>query len=346
MNPRMLQTARESRGLSQSKLASMTGISQAALSKAEHGLTPLPPERIGLVAEALGYPPEILEWPDDPIGLGASSYYHRKQAGLGQVALRRIEAEINLFLMQLKRLEVSVDINPVHPLPTFDAPDAEGPEPEEAARKLRAAWLVPEGPVNEAIRMVERAGVVVVRRDLGSRKISGMSIRPPDSLPVIILNVGMTVDRERFTIFHEVGHLVMHQVPSEDGEREADRFAAEFLMPARNIAPQLNGINLQRAMQLKQHWQTSMASIIRRAHSLGKIDASRYRSLSVQMSQRGFSRHEPVALEPEASRILPAMLDAHRSLFGYSDAELAKVVGLKMPEFQAGYGTQRVLRAV
>jgi Zn-dependent peptidase ImmA (M78 family)/transcriptional regulator with XRE-family HTH domain len=346
MNPRMLQTARESRGLSQSKLASMTGISQAVLSKAEHGLVPLPPERLHLVAEALGYPPELLEWPDDPIGLGASSYYHRKQAGLGQMALRRIEAEINLFIMQLKRLETSVDIDPVHPLPTFDTPDAAGPDPEEAARKLRAAWLVPDGPVREAIRMVERAGVVVVRRDLGSPKISGMSIRPPDSLPVIILNAGMAVDRERFTIFHEVGHLVMHQVPSEDGEREADQFAAEFLMPAQNIGPQLNGINLQRAMQLKQHWKTSMASIIRRAHTLGKIDASRYRSLHVQMAQRGFNRHEPVTLEPEDSRILPAVLDAHRSLFGYSDAELAKVVGLKIPEFRAGYGTQRALRAV
>lgn len=346
MNPRMLQTARESRGLSQSKLSTMTGISQAVLSKAEHGLAPLPAERVDIIAGALGYPREMFDWPDDPIGLGASSYYHRKQAGLGQTALRRIEAEINLFLMQMKRLETSVDVAPVHPLPTFDSPEAQGPEPEEAARKLRTAWLLPDGPVQDSIRTVERAGVVVVRRDLGSPKISGMSIRPPDSLPVIILNTGMPADRERFTVFHEVGHLVMHQVPSENGEREADRFAAEFLMPARAIVAQLTGVNIQRAMQLKQHWKTSMASIIRRAYTLGKIDASRYKSLCVQMAQRGFNRHEPVTLDSEESRILTSVLDAHRKLYGYSDAELARVVGLSTPEFQAGYGARRSLRAV
>jgi Zn-dependent peptidase ImmA (M78 family)/transcriptional regulator with XRE-family HTH domain len=343
MNPRLLQLARESRGLSQSKLASLAGMSQAALSKAENRLSTLSPDRLAAIAKILDYPQDLFDWPDEPVGLGPSGFYHRKQSGLGKTALLRIEADINLLLMQVRRLEASVEIDAPFPLPVLDIEDH---EPEEAAAKVRASWLIPDGPVPDTIRMVERAGIVVVRRDLGTPKISGLSVRPPNGLPVIILNTGMPPARERFTVLHELGHLVLHQVPSDDGEREADRFAAEFLMPARLISPYLTGLNIQRAVQLKQYWKASMAAIIRTAHRLGKIDDRRHKSLQVQISQLGYRRDEPAEPEREMPRIMPNMINLHRAEHGYSERELATVVGLHLPEFRAEFGAELGLRAV
>ncbi|MEV4863285.1 helix-turn-helix domain-containing protein [Streptomyces ossamyceticus] len=343
MNPRLLQLARESRGLSQSRLASLTGMSQAALSKAENGLSALSPDRLAAIADVLGYPRKLFDWPDEPVGLGPSGFYHRKQSGLGKTSLLRIEADVSLLLMQVRRLEATVEIDPPFRLPIFDSEEY---EPEEAAARVRASWLIPDGPVPDVIRAVERAGVVVVRKDLETPKISGLSVRPPNGLPVIILNTGMSATRERFTVLHELGHLVMHQIPSDDGEREADRFAAEFLMPARLISPYLAGLNIQRAVQLKQYWKASMAAIIRAAHRLGKIDDRRYKSLQVQMSQLGYRRDEPAEPVPENPRILPSMIELHRDEHGYSEAELATVVGLHVREFHAEFGAARGLRAV
>ncbi|MGW0992487.1 helix-turn-helix domain-containing protein [Streptomyces sp. NPDC002523] len=343
MNPRLLQLARESRGLSQSKLAGLAGISQAALSKAENGVGTLTPERVQAVAEALGYPKGLLDWPDEPVGLGPSGFYHRKQSGLGKTALQRIEAEVNLLLMQLRRLEASVDIEPIYRLPVFDADEH---TPEEAAAKIRASWHLPDGPVHDVIRTVERAGVVVVRRDLESPKISGLSVRPPNGLPVIILNHGMPPARERFTVLHELGHLVMHQLPSDNGEREADVFAAEILMPGRLIGPHLSGLTLQRAIQLKQHWKASMAAVIQTAKRLDRIDDSRYKSLQVQLSQHGYRRNEPAEPDREEPGILASILETHRADHGYSDKELATVVGLQLREFRSEYGSAFTLHAV
>ncbi len=133
------------------------------------------------MAEALGYPRELLDWPDEPVGLGPSGFYHRKQSGLGETALQRIEAEVTLLLMQLRRLEASVGIEPIYRLPVLDADEH---TPEQAAAEIRASWLLPDGPVHDVIRTVERAGVVVVRRDLESPKISGVRqrLRPPRCL--------------------------------------------------------------------------------------------------------------------------------------------------------------------
>lgn len=344
MIPRMLTLARESRGLTQSQLAKRTGIPQSALSKAENELSPLSPERLDKIAEALDYPSNIFDWSDEPLGLGPSGFYHRKQSGLGQMALTRIEAELGLLLMQLRRLERSVDVEPPHRFPVLDADEY---EPEEVAEVLRATWHLPSGPVDNVVRTVERAGVIVLRRDLGSPKISGLSIHPPGDLPVIVLNTGMPADRERFTIMHEIGHLVMHQVPREEGEREADTFASAFLMPARDIAPFLaGGMTIAKAVQLKQHWRCSMASIIRRAHTLGKIDNRKYKSLNVQISQLGYRKHEPGEVPREEPRILSDVLSVFREDHGYSDTELASVVGLHAHEFHARYGGGRRLRAV
>lgn len=343
MNPRLLRLARESRGLSQSKLASLAGISQAALSKAENGLVPLSRDRLAAVADALAYPVQIMDWPDEPVGLGPSGFYHRKRSALGSTALQRIEAEVGLFLMQLRRLEASVDITPAHRLPVLDADEY---EPEQAAAKLRASWLLPDGPVLDAVRAVERAGIVVIRRDLVSPKIFGMSVRPPNTLPVIVLNTGQSATRERFTLMHEVGHLVMHQVPDDQGEQEANRFAAELLMPASVIGPHLTGLTLQRAIQLKQYWKTSAAAIIETAHRIGRIDGSRYKSLRVQLAQHNWHREEPAEPEREEPTLLSAIVNAHRIEFGYSDRELANVVGLWLREFHAEYGPSARLQVV
>lgn len=61
---------------------------------------------------------------------------------------------------------------------------------------------------------------------------------------VISLNSEETARRQRFTLAHEIGHIVLHKGesfvdyrkaildPSDPREREANRFASELLMPA------------------------------------------------------------------------------------------------------------------
>ncbi|WP_410672237.1 ImmA/IrrE family metallo-endopeptidase [Amycolatopsis sp. cmx-4-68] len=68
-----------------------------------------------------------------------------------------------------------------------------------------------------------------------------MSTWPTGQQPLILLNRGRLPDRERFTLAHEVGHLLMHELPADDQEKEADRFAGEFLAPAEELEPLLWG---------------------------------------------------------------------------------------------------------
>jgi Zn-dependent peptidase ImmA (M78 family) len=150
----------------------------------------------------------------------------------------------------------------------------------------------------------------------------------------------MSADRERFTLAHELGHLIMHDLPTppDNAEREADAFASEFLMPAAEIGPQLAGIDLAKAANLKRHWKTAMSALIRRARDLGRIDERRYTSLNVQLSQKGWRKVEPVQIEHEQPTLIPKMIKVHHDIHDYDVAVLARLTGLSVAEYSERFG--------
>ncbi|HKS49590.1 MAG TPA: ImmA/IrrE family metallo-endopeptidase [Amycolatopsis sp.] len=88
---------------------------------------------------------------------------------------------------------------------------------------------------------------------------------------MLLINSASPTDRKRLTFAHELGHLVLHNgLAVDDPEREANEFAAEFLMPSHVIRPELRAVDIGRLHELKQVWGTSMQSLFERAFALGR----------------------------------------------------------------------------
>ena len=338
MNPQMLTLLRESRGYSGAQLAKLAGIPQPTLSKMDNGLAAIDDARLQKLAEALDYPVEAFSWTDPIYGFGSAAFYHRKQQALPQTTLRKIQAQVNLTRMRLDRLLRSIEIDTQYVVPSLDV--EEHGSPDEVARAVRALWRLPMGPIRDMAAALELAVVIVVRSNLESPKIAAISLDNVGTYPaLIILNKGLPADRERFTLAHELGHLVMHSVlvTTDEAEREADAFAAEFLMPAAEIRTALKGMTLARAAQLKVVWRVAISALIRRARDLGVIDDTRYRSLMVSMSQKGWRKSEPVEVPHDHPTVMSSLMNVHLAEHGYSFDELAKVVALHRDEFSARF---------
>lgn len=342
MNPQMLTLLRESRGYSGAQLAKLAGIPQPTLSKVENGLAVLDADRLGRVADALDYPVEAFEWTDPIYGFGSAAFYHRKQQALPQTTLRKIQAHVNLTRMRLNKLLTSIEIDTQYVVPSLDVEDYGSPA--EVARAVRASWRMPMGPVRDMAAALELAGIIIARSNLESPKIAAISLDNVGSYPaLIILNRGLPADRERFTLAHELGHLVMHSVlvTTDEAEREADAFAAEFLMPAAEIRTALKGITLARAAQLKMVWRVAISALVRRARDLGVIDDSRYKSLMVSMSQKGWRKSEPVEVAHDHPTVMSSLINVHLADHGYTFDELAHVVALNADEFSSRFELER-----
>lgn len=330
-NPSLLIQARQAQGLTQAALAEAVGLSQSKVSKIQTGSLAPSEEDVAALARALRVTPEFFNWEDDVHGLGTASYYHRKQKSLKVSQLERIQAEVNMLAMRMRRLLLNLDVAPALQLPDLD-PDVVGSS-SEAARHLRELWRVPMGPVADMIRYAESAGILVARRDFGTHRIDAISAWFPGCFPLMVLNEGLAPERERFVIAHEIAHLTMHEnrPPRNDAEKDADAFAEEFLMPAREVSPQLRGLNVEKAVALKSYWKVQTQAVVLRAQALGAVTPARARSLFAYMNKLGILKHEPAPIEREEPNFLPSLPRLHVKELGYSVLELADLLAM-VPE--------------
>jgi Zn-dependent peptidase ImmA (M78 family) len=198
--------------------------------------------------------------------------------------------------------------------------------PATIAAHVRNAWNLPPGPIQNLTTAIESSGGIVVKCDFGAVKLDAFSQWPPGMPPLFFVNVAASPDRCRFTLAHEIGHIIMHTMPTVDLEREADEFASEFLMPKRDIVGYLGRpFSLERVAALKSYWKVAMSAIIRRAYDLGRISNSHYRALLTRMSRMGWRTQEPVPLDPEEPTVLHSVLNLHTAVHGYSIAELCDI---------------------
>ncbi|WP_283137353.1 ImmA/IrrE family metallo-endopeptidase [Rhizohabitans arisaemae] len=308
-------------------------VSQGYVSKAETGHLAVVGDRLALYAQALRYPSRLLCFDADAEGTSVGLIHHRKRASLTTTSLRTIHAQLNLARLQLRNLVRTVEA--LSPPVLFEHIKVDDYDTaEDAAQAIRGRWGLPSGPVESVVRAIESAGGLVLRRQLAGRELDAVSQWPTNENPIFVLNTRAPADRQRFTLSHELGHVAMHVVPNSRQEQQADQFASEFLMPARDIGPDLKAdVDLECLYELKKKWRVSMAALLRRAHTLGAVSDWRYRQLNIELSTLGYRTTEPQAFPPEKPALVPALINHLRREQQLTVVDLAHLAGLHEKEF-------------
>jgi Zn-dependent peptidase ImmA (M78 family)/DNA-binding XRE family transcriptional regulator len=324
-NHEMLTMARQARNMTQTELSERVGTTQGRLSKIESGLTPPDEQLVVSLSRALdrpisffyqaghNYPPPVR--------------FYRKRASIPQRILDRIHAEINIRALQIQALLKATQVDPELELIRMDIDDFEGAV-EEIARAVRSVWRLPRGPIGNLLNLLERAGIICVPMKFGVSEFDAVVQQIPMMPPIIFYNEDAPADRLRFTLAHELGHLIMHRVPSPSMEGEGHRFAAEFLMPAQDILHQLQRLSIPVLAQLKQVWRVSMAAILEHAKRLGALTDRQYVRLRSALAKHGYLTTEPAELTPprEMARTFKMLLDFHRGELQYTLGEIAALL--------------------
>ncbi len=304
---------REAKGWTQKQLADASEVSQGYLSKVENGLVDLAGDRLERVANALDCPVGLLL--SEPVGgLGVTCLHHRRrQSTMNAGAVKRVEAMAHLTRLTVDRLLSDVDLVLERSLPPIGF--ASTMDPAEAARRLRAHWGLPSTPVPNLIELIEGAGVVVVVRAIGTSSQDAVSMRPIDSTqsPLMIVNDGFSPDRQRFTVAHELGHLLLHEYPADSQEHEANQFAAELLTPAAEIRSALDGLqtrDFRRLLELKSRWGVSIGMLVQRAKDLGCISDRQFKEFRIRLSRMGWNVSEPGSVDRETPVLLRRAIQA------------------------------------
>ncbi|RWK94993.1 MAG: ImmA/IrrE family metallo-endopeptidase [Mesorhizobium sp.] len=335
----MLRLARQRRGIRQNEAAQRLGISPTDLSRIENDAKEPSLSFLEKAAGEFGVPAEFFSLTDRIYGAPVSVHpMWRKKAQVTAGEMDAVVAELNVRVMHLRRLLQATDINPIRTIPQLDI--EEYGSPAKIAALLRMHWMLPAGPIPNLTQILEEAGIVIVHSRMGGSSVSGVTFRVPGLPPLIVLNSDQPGDRMRFTLSHELAHIVMHQFPTPTMEQEANEFASCFLVPTKDVAPHFGQgrVDLPKLAALKRVWKVSMASLVFAADRAGKLTTSQKNYLWQQFSMNHIRTSEPPELDfpHEQPTIVTSLLRAHVENIGYSVAELANILTMneaELPEF-------------
>lgn len=311
-----LRTARELAQWSQAKLAGEAGLTPAAISQFESGAARPSPDTIAVLSQLLAMPLGFFYLPMSESHEGFFRSLRRTS-----VSDRRRARAIAHVAHDLAVEAAQVGLFPAANVPTIPVSglDAGIAEIEQAAARIRSLWDIPPEPLANVVGLLEAHGVAVIRLPLGNTDVDAFSLPFADHSVVVLSTDKNDRARSRFDCAHELGHLVLHgeQIWGvKEVETQAHQFAAAFLMPATDIYDQLpSTVDWPKLFALKQQWQVSLAALLMRAKTLGKMKDTTYLAAIKTASARGWRRVEPVPLgSPEQPARLLEFLNSPRSV--------------------------------
>ncbi|MBE6140644.1 MAG: ImmA/IrrE family metallo-endopeptidase [Firmicutes bacterium] len=163
-------------------------------------------------------------------------------------------------------------------------------------------------PLSDLINILENLGIIIIQiknPDNRFDDFDGLS-ELVNNVPVIVLLDGIKDGaRQRFTIAHELGHLVLNIIDEElDEEKLCNRFASALLMPKEAVINEFGisrgKINFFELIAFRNEFKVSYAAIVYRLKDLDIISEYIYKKLNIDISQR-IGKKDPNPIQPEIS---------------------------------------------
>lgn len=297
-NPTRLTVARKRRQFTKKALADEADVSQVTLTRIERGDTADPaPETVAALARVLRYPVDFF-YLDDCEELSTESVSFRSLSTL--TSRQRDAALASGTIAFLLDDWVTERYN----LPFPDLLNLRDENPITAAAVLRNHWGIGSRPIAHMATLLEAKGVRIFSLSEKNKNVDAFSCWRGNT-PYIFLNTFKSTERSRYDAAHELGHLVLHihgSTKNHDVEREADQFAAAFLVPRGDLIGHVpRNTSLNTLIAVKERWGISLAALARNAFEAGLISDWSYRDLCKAMSSLGYRTKEPNSRKREGS---------------------------------------------
>jgi Zn-dependent peptidase ImmA (M78 family)/transcriptional regulator with XRE-family HTH domain len=335
----MVILARESRGYSQAELAEKTGISKQQMNKYEGGVKVIPESVLKKIAAVTVYPMSFFE--EHYEAYPEHLTYRKRSRTIQPQLIKMISARSNIIRFHTEKLMEALDIVPPV-LPHFDVDEKN--TPKVIAQKMRKLWGIDTPVPPDMVRLLESKSIPIMHTMFFTERVECRIILTRSKQPLIVYNTMILADRLRFCLAYHLGNIVMHMAKEvdygRDIDREATEFAAEFLMPEKEIRKDLKEpITIMRLAELKKKWKMPMISILHRAHDLGFVSDMQKKYLIEMFRQHKIRKREPLDLDVEflKPQLIRKWIAEVKEKKNWQDIQMAAFLNMRMNEYHYYY---------
>lgn len=152
----------------------------------------------------------------------------------------------------------------------------------KAANDMRELLGLGVDGISNVIEVLEDNGVKIIEV-AEDDSFEGLSGYANDNIPLIVINSRLDNEHKRFTLLHELGHLVMEfddKVSAREIENLCNIFASELLLPSSVLIARLgknrHDISLAELTDIQKQFGISIDSIMASLYRNGVISGRRY----------------------------------------------------------------------
>ena len=295
-----LKLARKMAGMSLQDLsdALVNTVTKQALNKYEEGLMNPTNSVFMAIAKALNLKPDYF-LRKRTLELGQVNF--RKRTSLSKKDEEAIIERVRDYVERYQELEdiLGIEQSFVNPLSDFQI-NCKG-DIEAAAKKLRQDWNLGDKPIANIAEMLELKNIKVILINYID-SIDGFAVFTSTGTPVIVVNEkDKSIERVRFTIVHELAHLLLNLSIIEADDKQVEEwchyFSTNFLIPGEMLIKMIGGnrtyINISELITIKEYYGISIRAIVYRLKQLGLISDNYYQRWNIYMSKTYGQKKEP-----------------------------------------------------
>ncbi len=269
-----LRFFRVKEGLSQQQLADKIGVSKMLISYYESGKRMVNSSTLLKLCEVLSILPAQLLL-DQEEGIDVSFCSFRK----GRINSKKeasIKGDIDRYLQKLLLVERLLGGHVLPDVPVVEKTENTGiiKSALYVRKYLKAAE---RGPLGSLVDILENNGFIIVILPFDDTSFSGLN-GIVNNRPFIVVNKNINNERKRFTLAHELVHILI----AETDEKTVDAIAGELLLPSSDLVRELGPkrMNIVSDLSLLQkEYSVSYSMIAYRAKQEGIITEQTFISL-------------------------------------------------------------------
>lgn len=336
-----IQRARKALGLSLRDLGDQISLSHAAIKKYEDNEVTPSSDILIKLGKALHVKVEYFFRPEK---FTLQNIHYRKHNDIPDRHLEEITAKI---LDQVERRVELENLFPTPPVKLFTLKNLPKKiknldDIETLADQIRKQWNLGTTALPDLIDIYEKHGIKIFEINHEQYpKIDGM-FAEVNEMPIIVVGNHRPGDRQRFTLAHELGHLILDKrlTPKLDLEDCCNRFAGAFLLPRQSLINILgehrNSIEPRELSLIKQEFGISMTSILHRAEDIGIISNRLYLQIRSEFNKRGWSKQEPGEKYPKEKTHIFEQMIFHALAEQYiGESKAAELMNMSVESFRS-----------